>query len=143
MATLKTCFKCSLEKPRTEFYAHPQMGDGLLGKCKSCTRNDVRANYAAKAPMYRAYDKQRNDNPLRKARTRASFAAAQQKWPERLAAARAAGNAIRDGRLIPQPCWVCGEKAEAHHPDYSRPLDVVWLCRIHHRQAHAITRRVA
>ena len=35
------------------------------------------------------------------------------------------------------PCWVCGaEKVVAHHADYSRPLDVVFLCLSHHRQLH-------
>jgi hypothetical protein len=39
------------------------------------------------------------------------------------------------------PCEVCGAlSAEAHHKDYSRPLDVVWLCRKHHMELH---RRVA
>jgi len=27
-------------------------------------------------------------------------------------------------------------KAEAHHDDYSRPLDVRWLCKRHHEEAH-------
>jgi hypothetical protein len=41
------------------------------------------------------------------------------------------------GRLIPQPCAVCGSnKAEKHHPDYSKPLLVVWLCYFHHQQLH-------
>ena len=35
-----------------------------------------------------------------------------------------------------QPCEVCGEKAEAHHPDYSKPLDVRWLCKRHHMIEH-------
>jgi hypothetical protein len=46
--------------------------------------------------------------------------------------------AVRIGRIVSQPCWVCGEKAQAHHPDYSAPLDVVWLCDSHHKQAHAL-----
>lgn len=29
-----------MAKPLTEFYKHPQMGDGHLGKCKKCTRKD-------------------------------------------------------------------------------------------------------
>lgn len=36
----KTCFKCGLRQPIEEFYKHPQMADGHLGKCKTCTRED-------------------------------------------------------------------------------------------------------
>jgi len=43
---------------------------------------------------------------------------------------------IRSGRLAPQPCEVCGEKAIAHHDDYSKPLEVKWLCHKHHRERH-------
>jgi hypothetical protein len=47
-------------------------------------------------------------------------------------------------------CFKCGiektpahdEKPEAHHPDYSAPLDVVWLCSAHHKQAHALINAV-
>jgi hypothetical protein len=45
--------------------------------------------------------------------------------------------AVKTGKLIKTPCQVCGElKVEGHHPDYSRPLDVVWLCRKHHNEIH-------
>lgn len=39
------------------------------------------------------------------------------------------------GLLIAEPCAVCGttEQIEKHHEDYGKPLDVVWLCRAHHR----------
>ncbi len=36
-----------------------------------------------------------------------------------------------------KPCGVCGhEKVQAHHEDYSKPLDVNWLCKKHHVEAH-------
>ena len=43
---------------------------------------------------------------------------------------------ITRGSMKRLPCEVCGEpKSESHHPDYSKPLDVVFLCKRHHRQA--------
>lgn len=45
-------------------------------------------------------------------------------------------HAIRDGKLKRKPCKVCGKTAEAHHPDYSKPLLVKWLCLKHHRDEH-------
>ena len=45
---------------------------------------------------------------------------------------------IRKGLMKRSNCEVCGsdKNLEAHHDDYSRPLDVVWLCRIHHDDYH-------
>ena len=47
-------------------------------------------------------------------------------------------NAKRRGFIIPQPCEVCGsvKQVEAHHKDYSKPLEVNWLCHIHHKLTH-------
>lgn len=46
--------------------------------------------------------------------------------------------ALKAGRLERRPCEVCGStKAEAHHDDYSKPLDVRWLCKTHHLEHHA------
>lgn len=48
--------------------------------------------------------------------------------------------AVRTGRIKPQSCSVCGNaRAEGHHRDYSKPLEVVWLCRKHHLAEHART----
>lgn len=46
--------------------------------------------------------------------------------------------AIASGKLVRQPCEVCGtQPAHGHHDDYSKPLDVRWLCPVHHREHHA------
>lgn len=45
--------------------------------------------------------------------------------------------AIKKGVLKRLPCIVCGaEKSEGHHEDYNKPLEVVWLCKLHHTQVH-------
>ena len=139
----KTCFKCKVVKPRTEFYAHPKMADGLLGKCKQCQRMDMSAVRTANLERYREYDRMRASEPHRRLLSRRVTAKWRIDHPERKSAQTAVGNAVRDGRLTPHPCWVCGKRAEAHHPDYSRPLEVVWLCPGHHKQTHALHRRAA
>src|SRR3990167_11210832 len=46
--------------------------------------------------------------------------------------------ALALGRLVRQACEQCGEpKTDAHHDDYSKPLDVRWLCRSCHRIFHS------
>jgi hypothetical protein len=48
------------------------------------------------------------------------------------------------GKLRQKPCRHCGEsKTERHHPDYARPLYVIWLCRPCHLTLHANKRRRA
>jgi hypothetical protein len=47
--------------------------------------------------------------------------------------------AVNRGDLVRKPCEVCGaEKTHAHHDDYSKPLDVMWLCPKHHRERHEV-----
>ena len=133
---MKTCFKCGETKEVTEFYRHSKMADGRLGKCKTCTKKDVAENYRKNIAYYVAYEKQRFKNPERKKKVLEYAHARKQKCPEKYKANNAVSAAIRDGRLIKQQCETCGEKAEAHHDDYSKPLDVRWLCRKHHLEHH-------
>lgn len=137
--SLKTCFKCGAEKARTEFYKHAAMSDGLLGKCKECTKLDVRL-YSLKPETrkkLKEYEKARFKTPERKAKLRVYQQKRRAKNPVRYKAAYLLTNAIRDGRVKRAPCEVCGNpKSEGHHLDYSRPLAVRWLCFEHHRAAH-------
>lgn len=44
---------------------------------------------------------------------------------------------LKRGKILRQNCEICGsERSEAHHDDYSKPLQVVWLCREHHLMLH-------
>jgi hypothetical protein len=44
---------------------------------------------------------------------------------------------IKAGRLNREPCEICGDtKSHAHHEDYSKPLDIIWLCPFHHKWIH-------
>ena len=53
----------------------------------------------------------------------------------------AVAKAIKKGILSRMPCEVCGKiEVDAHHEDYSKPLDVKWLCRNHHAEHHAKAR---
>lgn len=58
--------------------------------------------------------------------------------PEKNRAHKAVGYALVCGKLERQPCGRCGtnRRVHAHHDDYSRPLDVMWLCPTHHRERH-------
>lgn len=64
---------------------------------------------------------------------------------EQVSAHREVELALRDGRLVKEPCFVCKIlrvtqlKVDAHHIDYARPLAILWMCRKHHRSFHAIT----
>ena len=51
--------------------------------------------------------------------------------------------AVKQGKILQKPCVVCGKKAQAHHPDYTKPLKVLWLCSAHHGQLHARLRKRA
>ena len=55
---------------------------------------------------------------------------------DKLQARSIMGHAIRDGKLLRRPCEVCAGKADGHHDDYARPLEVRWLCRQHHMAHH-------
>jgi hypothetical protein len=133
-------------KPLDEFYAHPQMADGHLNKCKECTKADVfNHRHGPKREQVLAYDRARAKQPHRVEQrsliTKRWFA----EHPERKRAHRKLRQAILSGLIQRWPvCFMpdCNKKPEAHHPDYSDALAVVWLCPAHHKQAHALAAKL-
>ena len=77
----------------------------------------------------------RRDNPEWNAGKNARWRAANK---EKNAAHKAVEYAIKRGTIVKQPCERCGtnDLVHAHHDDYSKRLDVIWLCPIHHRERH-------
>src|SRR5688572_15402774 len=119
---MKTCFKCGESKPRTQFYQHPQMSDGLLGKCKECTKKDVRRG---RGENTRAYDRRRYAERTHEHKARIAVQVA-----------------IANGTLVrPDGCWHCGKECrpEAHHADYMNQLGVTFLCKECHMDCHKLT----
>lgn len=59
------------------------------------------------------------------------------KCPEKIMARQKVQYAIKVGKITKMPCEVCGSlEVEAHHEDYSKPLDVMWLCKKCHKEHH-------
>lgn len=129
----KKCFKCGEVKPLSEFYKHKQMKDGHVNKCKECNKNDVSRHRSENIEKIREYDRNRGN------RQDSEY---QKLWrkenPKKYAAHCMVNNHVRAGNLHSQNCEICGkEKTVAHHDDYSKPLNVRWLCQAHHKQWHA------
>lgn len=145
---MQSCKKCGATKAPDAFYR------SFPNECKDCTKARVRAYRERNIDRVKEYDRQRGQDEARKARNKQNYykrvstpegrAAAWERaklWrestPEQRSARVALNNAVRDGKVERQPCTRCGEtKANAHHEDYGKPLDVIWLCRNCHGARH-------
>jgi hypothetical protein len=134
----KICKGCGEVKPLAEFYKHKMMKDGHLNKCKACKRAYATKHRDENIERIRAYDRARSKTPARLSHLRENSRAQRVKFPEKRRARVIVGNAIRRGDLIRCACERCGkvDGSHAHHEDYSKPLNVVWLCSICHAARH-------
>lgn len=109
----------------------------ICGTCGTCKHREyMRDYYRQNAERIRQTATQSRGRRLEAVRNYDRLRM-KQRDPVKRRAQNAAYKAIRNGRLVREPCEVCGsEKVEAHHDDYSRPLDVRWFCRGHHMALH-------
>lgn len=151
------CSKCGEIKPLDGFYKNPHRPAGRTSRCRAClceyhaVRTGRRGNNPSalekeRARVRLAVAKLRYSNPSNpKKKYLESNRRARKAWgsrfPERLRAQEAANRAVAKGQIKkPENCEQCGawtNKLEKHHKDYSKPLDVVWLC----KPCHGITKR--
>jgi len=143
---MKDCGRCGKRKELSDFYVNRAKEDGLTTWCRSCLSEYHKARLAKanasrpegwkqKAKDKTAYSKAwKEANPGKMTEYKRDW---WRKNKDRLKVKDAVRYAVKTGKLVKTPCEVCGEeKVEGHHPDYSRPLDVVWLCRQHHLEIH-------
>jgi hypothetical protein len=142
---MKSCGKCGREKLETEFGRNVAKEDGLQNYCIACMREYSRLHSKRKPDgwirktsdkrAYQAAYREKNKNRLREL-TREWKKKNRNLERERIKSK--VKQAVLSGKLTRLPCMTCGElKVEAHHPDYSQPLDVIWLCKPHHQQLHS------
>jgi hypothetical protein len=145
-----TCKVCDVTNDAAEFYK------GTTNRCKECHKLRVKQNREGKADYYRNYDVKRyQEDPEVRARHRryaktvagkAIMKKARDNWKnknlDKSAAHTLLNNAILAGKVEKlKHCSKCGAEGriEGHHRDYTRPLDVVWLCRQCHVNEHKET----
>lgn len=131
-----TCKLCGVSKDKSEFYI------GNKSTCRKCSRERMRA-YQLENP-----DKVRIWKWRSLSRNRAKQNAYYKEWyakngrkrdPIKQKAHSIVLAAVRKGELTrPSICGECGrpERIEAHHNDYTLPLEVLWLCNRCHRNLH-------
>ena len=137
MIRSKSCFKCNTVQPLSEFYKHSGMADGHVNKCKSCNKKDVNENRLKNIDYYREYDRERAKNYVRQQASSEISKAWREADKRRSVCHSTVARAIKLGELVRQPCVRCqNEKSLAHHEDYDKPLEVVWLCQPCHKQRH-------
>lgn len=107
-------------------------------RCLPCKRSQQNARNAAKGILLREESKAAYQ---RRKDYYSAYWRAKQADPEhrkKRAARRKVATEIEAGRLVRQPCQLCGDaKTDAHHHDYSQPLVIQWLCRrCHFKEAN-------
>jgi hypothetical protein len=132
----KVCSKCGERKSLDDFY---KAGEGhTASACKTCHRAAMALRRRVN-PEVQAYDRIRARQPERQAHLRQNARRWRERHPEAYRAQTAVNNAVRDGRLTRQACYFCEstKHVHAHHRDYSKPLEVIWLCAKCHHRLHA------
>lgn len=118
------CSTCKIEKERENFFKNKSRNNNVSAMCKRCAAERDSQKYQNRKHYFSAYQKQYS-----------------QKFPEKRLAHILVNKALSSGELIKQKCIKCGNPdTEGHHEDYSKPLEVIWLCNKHHQRLHQMLR---
>jgi len=144
------CRACGANKPTEDYYK------SNLKECKMCVRARVKAHREANLEKIQAYDRERGQTPERKQKNKDYQKNMKENKPDlwrdmrkdacnkyrsnnkhKVNAVQKLERAVATGKIKKKPCIHCGDvNSEAHHPDYQKSLDVIWLCDLHHKEEH-------
>lgn len=149
---MKKCKKCFAFKAIEYFCKDSKMADGHLNICKECKRSDVNKYRMNNIEKVRDYDRKRGNRQSKQyfteyyKKNKDKVLNSKKKWTLKNQIKKKAHSkvllAIKKGLLIkPNACELCrvnNLSIHAHHDDYTKPLDVKWLC----VKCHALRHRV-
>ncbi len=140
---MKTCSRCGEDKPFSSYYKMKAGLHGLEARCKDCVRVIKREYAHAHPEKMRARSRQKYASRAEVLREKArEYRSANH---EKCSARWKVKEALKTGRLSrPSTCSECGgyeARIEAHHPDYSKPLEVKWLCTFCHAALNVVPGR--
>lgn len=129
----KVCIKCGADKELEEFYKVSSKGNKLLrATCKRCM--NLKSNKYQKTPHGRNSTNKASSKYRRTKKGKEVDSKRYWNAPEKVRARANLKYHLDKGHIQKEPCF-CGEtKVEGHHEDYSKPLDVEWLCKKHHTE---------
>jgi NAD-dependent dihydropyrimidine dehydrogenase PreA subunit len=135
------CPSCMLWVPRNGYYGDKRRWNGIKTQCKKChTEGNIRTRDKENTRRLRRESMARRRSiDAEKHMERDRENSRKRVWTEKMEARYQLNLAIRRGEIVrPDKCIRCGSerKLHAHHPDYSRPLFVEWLCTICHGKEH-------
>ena len=145
------CKTCGIDKDADSFYKNCR-------ECKVCKRERARLYREKNIDRIKAYDrnrpnakertqkqkeykeKMRKENPEKFDKIfHSSRKRYRAKYHEKMVAHNKVNEALRTGKLErPTECSICHIKCipQGHHSDYSKPLDVIWVCSSCHSKIH-------
>lgn len=132
---MKKCFKCGIEKELSEYYVHPQMGDGHLNKCKDCTKKDSksRINILCLDATWIESEKRRGREKYHRlyAGTGKVNKKRNERWKNKFPEKK---KATSHSQHMKKPF----DGAEKHHWSYNAEhyKDVIWLTKKQHMKGH-------
>jgi len=159
---MKTCTTCNATKEDSEFSKRKlKVGYGLRSRCKECRKKNRnlksqrdyyeknKDDLNKKSKIHRSknkkklsdqskvrYEKNKHSQTYKSNKIKTSKKYDENN-PEKRKAHALVRTALRNGTLKKKNCEVCNSKdSESHHDDYSKPLEVRWLCRKHHIEHH-------
>jgi len=140
MEVTRVCRICGEEKVIEDFYKHPQMAGGRDTKCKKCQIRISKETKFNNLEYYREWKKRYNKVYNVSEKHINQVRAHRLKNPDQWFAVSQLNYAVECGKIIKKDaCENCGIKAKrlhGHHDDYSKPLEVKWLCSLCHQNWH-------